>query len=326
MLDAVRSHAPDARIDGFTVEPMLEWPDAQELILGIARDPTFGPVLLFGHGGIETEVVADRAIGLPPLNMLLAREMITRTRVARLLCGYRNRLPVNIDWIASVLVRLSQLAFDVPAITGLDINPLLASPTGVVAMDARVVVSAPLDKGTRFAIQPYPAELEHEIEIDGGRRLQVRPIRPEDEPGLIAMVGRCSPEDLRMRFLGMLPALKHAMAARLSQIDYDREMAFVALDIVEGLEPGPMLGVARIIGTPENDRAEFAILVRSDMKGRGIGFRLMKDLLEVARRRGVKIVHGDVLSENRTMLAMAAELGFTRETSDAGIVKIELSL
>jgi acetyltransferase len=253
--------------------------------------------------------------------------MILRTRVAKMLAGYRDRPPADIDAIAQTLVRLSELLVAVPEVAELDINPLLAGRGGVLALDARVVVRpADASGGRRFAIEPYPSALEHAIEIDGGRRLLVRPIRPEDEPQLVEMVARSSPQDLRLRFLGALKEFPHLLAARLSQIDYDREMALVAVERNVQSGEGAILGVSRIIADPDNEKAEFAVMLRSDMKGRGLGFQLMKDILGVARGRGIKTVHGDVLPENTTMLAMAGELGFTRERTDSGVVQVSIDL
>jgi acetyltransferase len=327
MLESVRKQAPEARISGFSVQQMVDRPQDHELIAGIAEDATFGPVLLVGQGGVAAEVLSDRTIGLPPLNMVLAREMIARTRVARLLAGYRHRPPADLDAVAAALVKLSELLIDIPEIAELDINPLLAGPDGVLALDARVVVR-PADpaRQRRLAIQPYPAELEHEIEIDGGRKLLVRPIRPEDEPRLVDMVARSSPHDVRLRFLGALREFPHLLAARLSQIDYDREMALIAVDRQAGAGQAEILGVSRIVANPENDRAEFAVMVRSDMKGRGLGFQLMKDILATARKRGIKTVYGDVLAENTTMLSMAGELGFTRSPGKDGVVRVAIDL
>jgi acetyltransferase len=327
MLKSVRERVPDARIDGFTVQPMVDRRQDHELIAGIADDVSFGRVLLFGQGGVATEVIGDRAIGLPPLNLVLAREMILRTRVSRMLAGFRNRPPADVDAVAATLVKLSELLIRVPEVVELDINPLLAGPNGILALDARVVVAAAGSAGTkRLAIKPYPAHLEHLVEIDSGLKLLVRPIRPEDEPRLVEMVARSAPEDVRLRFLGVLKEFPHLLSARLSQIDYDREMAFVAVDVRPGSSCGEILGVSRMVADPENERAEFAVMVRSDMKGRGLGFQLMKDILACARQRGIRVIYGDVLSENTTMLRMAEELGFTRERAEDGVVRIALAL
>jgi acetyltransferase len=325
MLERVRALAPEAPLTGFTVQEMIERPYDHELIVGISEDASFGPVLLVGQGGVAVEVVSDRAIGFPPLNIVLAREMISRTRIVKLLAGYRDRPAADLNAIAVTLVRLSELLVDMPEVAELDINPLLAGPQGVLALDARVAVRPPdAKRRAALAIKPYPVELEHEVEIDGGRKLLVRPIRPEDEPHLVEMVQRSSPEDVRLRFLGALKEFPHLLAARLSQIDYDREMALIAVPAQNGA--GEILGVARTVANPEGDRAEFAVMVRSDMKGHGLGFQLMKDILAHARKRGIKTVYGDVLAENTTMLHMAAELGFTRSVEAGDVVQISIEL
>jgi acetyltransferase len=307
MLTTVRAHAPDATIDGFTIERMAGADGAEELLVGIADDNTFGPVIVFGHGGVAVEAVADRVLGLPPLNRALARQMIRRTRVYRLLEGYRNRPPADLDSIAQVLVRVSQMAADLPELVELDINPLLSGSRSVIALDARGVVRRGRTASTCLAICPYPAELAHEAVLPGGERVLVRPIRPQDESGLVAMVARSTLEDIRLRFFQPLKEVPHQLAARLSQIDYDREMAFVA---TPPEDTGEIFGVGRLAADPDNERAEYAVMVRSDLKARGIGYRLMTELLAHARRRGVKTVFGEVLRENGPMLSMVRELGF----------------
>jgi len=273
--------------------------------------------VLFGHGGTEVEVVRDQAIALPPLNLLLAREMMSRTRVWRLLQGYRSRPPAAIDEIALTLMKVAQLVTDIDMVAELDINPLFAGPTGVLALDARVAVARPRLRGTRrLAIRPYPKELEKEVAIPDGRRFLLRPIRPEDAPRLREMLGRTDPEDIRLRFFAPLKTLSPALCARLTQIDYDREMALVAVGLDEG-EPAPYCGVVRLMADPDNQRAEYAVIVRSDLKGRGLGHRLMREILAYAERRGIREVFGEVLRENRTMLRLCEELGFRREPSPA---------
>ncbi|MFD2236495.1 bifunctional acetate--CoA ligase family protein/GNAT family N-acetyltransferase [Aureimonas populi] len=327
MLRLVAERRPDARVEGFTVQEMIRRPRAHELIAGVSTDPVFGPVVIVGQGGVAAEIIADRAVGLAPLNMSLASEMIGRTRVSRLLAGYRDRPAADLDALAATLVKLSQMLVDHEEIVELDINPLLADETGVIALDARVVVEPPKGAGrSRFAIQPYPDELEGALSLRGGRALRLRPIRPEDEAALIDMMERSEPEDLRLRFFAAMNRIGHAFAARLTQIDYSREMAFVAQ---APDEPGqPILGVARLIIEPDEEAAEFGIMVRSDQKGRGLGYALMQAILSYARARHVGRVYAEVLAENRSMLRMAHDLGFTRRThaDDPGLYHVEIDL
>lgn len=321
MLAKVALKAKGARIDGFTVQPMVRRAGAHELILGIAEDAVFGPVLLFGHGGTAAEVIGDRVVGLPPLNLILAQDMIARTRVSKLLRGYRDRPPADLAAIALTLVKLSQLVCDLDRVAELDINPLLADAAGVVALDARVVVRQAGTGRRRLAIRPYPRQLEQEVETLSGRQFLLRPIRPDDEAALIDMLERSSMDDVRLRFFAPMKQFGHAFAARLTQIDYDREMALVAL------APGErdILGVVRLMSNPDNEAAEFAVMIRSDLKGIGLGYSLMIQILNYARDRGIGRVFGDVLIENVTMLQMAAELGFTIASRDpaSGVVSVE---
>ena len=307
ILEQVQVHAPKARVEGFTVEPMVNRPGAQELIAGLIDDGVFGPIVLFGQGGTAVEVLADRALGLPPLNPVLAQDMIARTRVAKLLKGYRDVPAVNMSAIEAALTRLSDLAIDLPEVAELDINPLLADADGVIALDARVVVRVASDRDrNRLAIRPYPAELETKITDRDGQTFDIRPIRPEDAAALVAMSQRTSPEDLRLRFFSAMSSLPDWMAARRSQIDYDREIALVAID-----RSGDFVGVMRLIRDPDNRRAEFAIIVRTDLKGHGLGHALMLEMLKLARGQGLRTVEGDVLRENTTMLHMVRDLGGT---------------
>lgn len=310
ILAAVAAAQPEARIAGFTLQPMIARRHAQELIAGIAQDPTFGPVILFGNGGKATEIVGDRSIGLPPLNSVLARDMIGSTRVARLLAGFRDVPATPLEPVVDVLLRLSELSVLLPEIRELDINPLLANAEGVIALDARVVITEPKAERQGLSVSPYPRQLEREIGLDDGAVFHLRPIRPEDETPLAEMVALCAPEDIRMRFFGPLKGFPHEMAARLSQIDYDREMAFIVVEPGTGFGGGPIFGVVRIMGDPERETAEFAILVRTDMKGRGLGYRLMSEIIAHARETGYRTVFGHILRENLGMLRMAKELGF----------------
>ncbi len=313
MLERLNEARPEARIDGFLVQEMVTLPGAVELILGLVDDPVFGPVVLFGQGGIAVEVIGDTTLELPPLNEALARAAIARTRVSRLLRGYRGRPAAALDEIALTLVRIGQIAADLPEIRELDVNPLLAGAKAVVALDMRARVAPAAPGAQRLAIHPYPKHLEMSAALEDGTRLRLRPIRPEDEPLLKDLAGHMSPEDLRMRFFTAMRGLSHELAARLSQIDYDREMALVALPAAAEAA----LGVARFAADPDNRRAEYAIGVRSDWQGRGLGYLLMTRLIEVARARGIGELFGTVLRENRAMLQMCRELGFRIESDPA---------
>lgn len=321
VLDAVREmtgkllvHRNKARIDGFVVQPMIKRPHAVELILGAAEDPVFGPILLVGHGGVAAEVIDDKALALPPLDPVLAEDALSRTRVDRLLRGYRDRAPAARGAVGEAMVRLSQLIADVGEIAELDVNPLLADADGVIALDARIVVRKPepgRERAARFAIRPYPTELETEIEHNG-HKLRIRPIRPDDEPMLHGFTRRLTPEDVRLRFFGPLRELSHEMAARLTQIDYDREMAFLLLD------GGDLLGIGRLVADPGFEQAEFALTVASDRQGKGYGALLLGHVLRYGKTRGIQRVIGYVLRENRKMLELAKQLGFECDGGRSG--------
>ena len=327
MLTRVRSAQPLARITGFTVQEMAARPLAQELIVGASIDPVFGPVLLFGQGGIAVEVLADRAIALPPLNRALARELIARTQVAKLLAGYRDRLPVNLDAVADVLIALSQMLADLPELAELDINPLWADHDGVIALDARLRVKCDAGAGAaQFAITPYPAELAVTVDWQG-EAIVVRPIRPEDGPQHRAFIDVLQPKDLRLRFFSARRELAPTEMARLTQIDYAREMAFIA---VRTLPDGAAqtLGVVRAVIDPDNIDAEFAIIVRSDLKAQGLGHLLMQKMIGFLSSRGTQRMVGYVLRDNDEMreLARAVGLAVDVKASDADALHFVLTL
>jgi len=319
MIRAVKAAAPAARLEGFLVQEMVHRPEAFELIVGMATDATFGPYLLFGQGGVAVEQIADRALALPPLNRVLANETMSRTRIWRLLQGYRDRPQADLAQISEVLVRLSQLVCDLERIVELDINPLLADEAGVVALDARVKI------GTRtsgLSIQPYPSDLSRAESVAGLGEFKLRPIRPEDAAALERFFARLTPEDIRHRFFAPLHALSHKLLARLTQIDYDREMALVLFD-------GPEIaGVSRLVGDPDGAKAEFAVVVRSDLKGKGLGRLLLQRLIAYARGRGIRQLTGQVLKDNVMMLSLCNELGFHLSvlSEPPGFVRADLSL
>lgn len=328
MLERVARARPEATVAGVSVQPMIRRPGAYELILGVTTDAQFGPMILFGHGGTAVEVIDDKALALPPLNLHLARELISRTRIHRLLEGYRGQPAASLDAVASTLVKISQLVIDLGEIDELDVNPLLADGDGVIALDARIRVSpATGPAARRLAIRPYPKELEETIRLADGRELLLRPVRPEDEPAFHAAFAKLTPEEIRLRFFAPIKTLSHAQAARFTQIDYDREMALVLA------EPGisgkaEIFGVVRIMADPDNERAEYAIIVRRDMTGLGLGRHLMHRIIAYARSRGIGQIVGDVLRENTPMLRLCEGLGFTqsRVPDEPGVVRVVLEL
>jgi acetyltransferase len=325
MLQRCQELRPQARIEGFTVQRMVRRGGAHELLAGIALDPTFGPVVLFGRGGTAVEVIGDRALALPPLNSILARELISRTRVARLLRGARGLAAVALPALEAALIRLAQLACDVAEIAELDINPLLADDQGVIALDARVrLAPATAGAGARLAIRPYPGELEERLQYRG-RPLLLRPIRPEDAPRHRRFLAQVTARDLYTRFFTAVRELPETDRAHLTQIDYDREMAFVAVGRdTAGTEE--ILGVARACADPDNNAAEFAVLVRSDLKGHGLGTLLMRKLIRYCCERGTRELRGDVMADNTAMLNLAHSLGFRVRGSEQNVKTIALEL
>ncbi|MCH2093277.1 MAG: bifunctional acetate--CoA ligase family protein/GNAT family N-acetyltransferase [Pseudoxanthomonas sp.] len=312
ILQRARERRPEARIEGVLVQPTVLRPKARELIAGIADDPVFGPVIAFGRGGTAVEVINDQAVALPPLDLRLAHELIARTRVSRVLKAYRDVPAADERAVALVLVKLAQLAADIPEIQQLDINPLLADREGVVAVDARIAVARgrALHKGRghpRFAIFPYPKEWERTIELADGQPALVRPVRPEDDAMFRQFFTHVTDEDLRLRFFQSVRHFSHEFIARLTQLDYARSIALVAIHP----QTHEMLGAVRLHADANYEKGEYGILVRSDLKGHGIGWKLMQIMIEYARWLGLKVIEGQVLRENRTMLAMCESLGFT---------------
>lgn len=324
MVEHVQKQFPNARFDGISVQPMADRRDAWEVFAGVTLDAVFGPVVLFGEGGEAVEVVSDRAIGLPPLNSQLAMQLIKRTRINRRLRGFRSRPPADRDALAATLVRISQLVADVPQIVELDVNPLLVTPRGVEALDARIrVQEADVASESRMSIRPYPKELETDFVLPDGRTMLLRPIRPEDEPVLQKVFDRMTPEERRNRFLGPMKVLSHAQAARYTQLDYDRDMAFALIE--RRGDEYDIHAVARLSSDPDNVSAEYAILVLRDLAGQGIGTRLMQHLIAYAAKAGIIEIYGEVLAENRAMLAVCRKLGFTirRHEEEAGVMHVE---
>jgi len=314
-----------AHIDGFTVQPMVKRKRAEELLVGLTTDRSFGPVVVFGAGGTSVEVVRDTATGLVPLDEVLAGDLIDATRVSRLLAGYRDRPAADRGAIVGALLSLSQLSIDHPAIVAVDINPLLANDLGAIALDARIEIDASrLDEVTpspRLAVRPYPAGWEKQVVV-GDIAFDLRPIRPADAALYPRFLAHVTPEDLRLRFLVSMASLSWETIVRLSQLDYDRDMAFVALDAGNG----ELAGICRYGSDPDRERAEFAVLVRSDLHGIGLGTAMMKLLLSYARAEGIGELEGTILRENSAMLELAERLGFVQVRQDAPGETVTVSL
>jgi acetyltransferase len=319
----LRTHAPAAQLAGYAVQEMVRRPGARETIVGAAVDPVFGPVVLFGHGGVAVEVIGDRAVALPPLNAALASELVSRTRIARLLDAYRDRPAADRRALHLVLAQVSQLVVDLAEVVELDVNPLLVDDKGAVALDARVRVAPAKGAAVdRLAIRPYPRELERRVRLLG-EEILLRPIRPEDETLHARFLARVDPADLQLRFFfHAVRDFPHAALARFTQIDYDREMAFIAWRSRAG---GETLGVARVIADPDRERAEFAVLVRSDLKGKGLGRALMRRLIDYCREAGIGELTGEIMAANRSMLDLARSLGFELVAADeAGVMRARM--
>ena len=320
-----RAYNPEAKILGVTLQPMIQRPD-YEILLGAKRDENFGPVILFGMGGVLTELLKDWSIGLPPLNRSLARKLMESTRAYSLLKGYRNKPGANLALLEEMIIRLSQLLEDFPEIIELDMNPVIINAGRPIAADARVIlrpaeVSAPL----HLVISPYPTQYEYREVVKDGLAVFIRPIKPEDAPALLDLFHTLSPTSVYYRFFSPMKSLSASMLARFTQIDYDREIALVALQ--EERPEGKMLGVARVIGDPDGKKAEFAVMVGDPWQGKGVGAKLLEKCLQIAKRRGIETVWGIVLRENTQMLALGRKLGFeASRTEEPGELELTIDL
>lgn len=333
MVAQVSRIRPDARLAGFTVQAMTNRPDAHELILGMAEDETFGPIILFGQGGVATQVINDRSVSLPPLNMALAEDLAARTRVSRLLQGYRNRPAADLPSLYRVMVELSQLIVDIPEIAELDINPLLLDENGAIALDARIrVASSPLRGSDRLAIRPYPKELEETLEQEGVEEgsLLLRPILPSDVRSYQLFLQTLDAEDAHNRFFCAVHQLAQSELARVTQIDYSREMTLVAVSQAAVGQEEPrsetILGEMRLIFDPDNQQAEMGIAVSSALKSKGLGSKLLSKAIRYCRERDTACMVGTVLAENSRMLGLARKFGFELSAPNDGVIDIRLDL
>jgi acetyltransferase len=325
-----RERRPDATVEGVTVQRMISSPNGVELIIGAKRDPVFGMVLLVGAGGTAAELFQDRALELPPLNERLARRALESLRSWPLLCGYRGRPAVNVDRLIEVLIRFSYLVADSPALSELDVNPLLVTPHEVIALDARVVVdrAALMQEGrpySHLSIRPYPEEFTRQGKLKDGTPVLLRAIRPEDEPLWHALLASCSPESLRLRFRHMFKATTHEMATRFCFIDYDRELAIVAER--EGDGQRRLLGVGRLIADADHREAEYAVLVGDPWQEQGLGSMLTDCCLEICRDWKIELVVAETAPDNPRMIQIFERRGFdVRYDTPAGVVRVRKSL
>ena len=328
MLKRVHELAPQAVVDGFAVQPMQSRNSAYEVMMGVRTGQRFGPVIFFGQGGTEADVIDDVAYALPPLNMQLARDLMLRTRLYRRLSTNRGR-PVDLDAIALTLIKVSQMVIDLAELVELDINPIWVNSEGLVALDAHLLIEPNSEPAAqRLAISPYPKELEKKYTLPDQRSFLIRPILPEDEPELRELVKRLPAEDVRMRFFQPIRELSHEMAARLTQLDYEREMSFIVTDPDALPGKSKIWGVVRCNADPDMERAEYAVLVDRAVTGIGLGPMLMRYIIDYAKRRGIKELYGEVLRENEPMLRLNRALNFKIHATldDPGILHVSLPL
>jgi len=326
IIDAVRSNAPNARVFGVYIEEMIK--KRYELLIGSKKDPIFGPVIVFGMGGVAVDVFKDTNIGLPPLNMALAQKLIDGTKISTLLKGYRGTAAVDVDAIQLLLDKFAYLVMDFPEIKEIDLDPFVIDEHGGMVLDAKII----LDEETagkairpfsHLVIGPYPKEYEKTIRLDNGKSVLLRPIRPEDEPMEAEMFTTFSAETKRFRFFGPIGETTHEMLIRYTQIDYDREMAIIAELTEEGRKK--MAGVVRIITDPDNESAEYAIVVGDPWQRQGLGTVMTDYILEIARNRGIKKIYAYLLKDNIEMLHLFLKFKFTHQKEE-DMYRVELSL
>jgi acetyltransferase len=322
IIERTKKLRPEASIDGVTIEHMVSARAARELMIGVVREPIFGPIISFGAGGTEVEVLEDHAVGLPPLNNFIIETMIDHTRVARLMGGFRHMPPMNRRALAKILQRVSEMVCELPEIIDMDINPLIGNDKEVIAVDARINVRyrpPQMPPYGHMAIHPYPVHLIERAQLPDGTDLIIRPIRPEDAQMEQDFVRGLSEQTKYFRFMQAIKELSPEMLVRFTQIDYDREMALIG--VVEQEDGEVEVGVARYMSRPGGEACEFAIVVSDAWRNRGIGARLMRSLIQNARQRGFRIMDGEVLTANTRMLGLVQSLGFRieRDPQDPGI-------
>jgi acetyltransferase len=316
IIDNIKRYRPDAKVDGISIEPMIIKPNGRELMVGVTTDQVFGPVITFGAGGTTVEVMGDRSVTLPPLNAFLVKDLIQGTHVAKMLGTFRQMPPVDMDALESVLLRVSEMVCELPMLVEMDINPLIIDENGVLAADARVVVELrqpSADRYAHMAIYPYPTHLVSNWQLADGTDVVIRPIRPEDAELEQKFVRDLSAESRYFRFMNSVQELSESMLIRFTQIDYSREMALLAVTESRGKEIE--LGVTRFAICPDGETCEFALVVADSMRGKGLGNKLMIALMDAARSKGMKVMEGEVLNNNASMLKLMKRLNFSIEAS-----------
>jgi acetyltransferase len=316
IIENLRRNRPEARIDGISIEPMIVKPNGRELMVGVTSDPIFGPLITFGAGGTTVEVMGDRSVTLPPLNGFLVKDLIQRTHVAKMLGAFRHMPPADMQALESVLLRVSEMVCELPMLMEMDINPLIVDESGALAADARVVVELrqpSADRYAHMAIYPYPTHLVTNWQLADGTDLVIRPIRPEDAEIEQEFVRNLSEEARYFRFMNSVQELSEAMLVRFTQIDYSREMALVAVAEESGREVE--LGVTRFAINPDGESCDFALVIADRMRGKGLGHKLMTALMDAARSKGLKLMEGEVLKSNASMLKLMQRLNFSIENN-----------
>jgi acetyltransferase len=328
MVDRAKRLRPDAEVHGVTVQPMLASADGVELIVGAKKDPVFGVVMMVGAGGITAEVLGDRALELPPLNERLARRMLQSLRIQPLLEGYRGRPAVNIDRLVEVLMRFSYLLSEIPAISELDVNPLLVTAEGATALDARVILESEAAANARpcshLAIRPYPQEYVRRVALRDGTPVVLRPIQPEDEPMWHELLKNCSERSLWLRFRYLFKETTHEMATRFCFVDYDRTMAIVAE--LELLGKRRLVGVGRLVADADHREAEYAVLVADAWQGRGLGTLITDFCMEICGTWGIDRVYAETTADNQRMQTILHRHNFETKKATAREVLYEASL
>ena len=327
LLARVKERAPTAVIAGITVEKLIQGVDYQ-LVLGAKKDSDFGSVILFGMGGMEVDLFGDVSFGIPPLNQTLARLLMEETKIYGILGGSRNRKPADLGEIEQIIVSFSNLIVDFPEIVEMYINPIVISNGKACAVNARIVLEPSLaDAGVQYphvVVTPYPTRYVSPWVMSDGTTILLRPIKPEDETLEHELLSSLSQETMRSRFFSVIGDISHEMLIRYCNIDYDREMAIVA-ELREN-DRKRMIGIGRLICDREFRSGEFAVLVHDAFQGKGLGYKLVDVIIGIAEEKGLESIFGEVLSDNRRMLAVCSKLGFTTEESDEETTRVSLAL